>query len=111
MLLLISGLRTIFLSLQDAWNDGLSSKYLDDPDDVEAKRVFDALREYTVEFEARVDKARESVAAGWKCRHESEIDEKILDRLIDTAPLHGGLFLKPGGILIPVAGKIGRAHV
>lgn len=73
------------VSLQDAWNDGLSSKYLEDPDDVEAKRVFDALREYTVEVEARVDKARESLAAGWKGRHESEIDEKILDRLIDTA--------------------------
>ena len=24
----------------------------------------------------------------------------------DTAPLHGGQFLKPGGILIPVAGNV-----
>ena len=29
----------------------------------------------------------------------------------DTAPLHGGLFLKPGGILIPAAGNVTQSAV
>lgn len=71
------------LSLQRAWNEGMEEKYLKDPDDEEAARVFNALSEYTEEVNSLLQKAREELEVKYKGSHESTLNEKCVDRLIE----------------------------
>lgn len=64
--------------LNDLWADGLNDQFLEDQDDPEAKRVFEALQRFTNEVEAAV----EGTAASLRLDYAEVSDKDLRDRAI-----------------------------
>lgn len=75
--------------LNDAWTGGLKDVYIEDPEDVEAKRVFEHLQRYTDE----VDNAVEGTAASLRLDYAQTTDEELWDKAVKQ-------FLKNRGDLV-----------
>jgi len=70
--------------LQKAWADEMYERYLLDPEDKEALRVFEGLKEYTEEVDAAVDEEREALRETYTVFSDEELRTKALNQLIDT---------------------------
>jgi hypothetical protein len=72
------------VSLQDSWNDSLHSKYDEDPEDVDAKRVFAELMRYTEAVNKKVSAGRRGLVKEYESASEAEVLKKALDRAIEV---------------------------
>lgn len=73
--------------LQDAWNDGLRERYAEDPEDLEAKRVFDAMTQFVQDVSDAVEAERKSIRSELKETRNREqlirqvINDQIMSRI------------------------------
>ena len=72
------------LSLQDVWNDGIKDTYALDPDNVEAKRVFNALTEYSEAVDSAVAADRDDYVNDLNDLPSVELRSRAVDRIIET---------------------------
>lgn len=61
------------VGLMDAWEGGLQDKYNEDPEDEEAKAVFEKMKEYQEEVEAAIMDHAESLKAGFEYQSDEEL--------------------------------------
>lgn len=69
--------------LKDAWNDGLSDKYQENPDDLEAKRVFDELQRFEDAVTQAMKGEDEAIRRSFESKTEEELREKVLDQILE----------------------------
>jgi hypothetical protein len=61
--------------LRDAWNEGVAETFIDDPDDIEAKRVHDELEAFLKDVEKEVSDELDS----FRSAHDSMSEKEIID--------------------------------
>lgn len=71
--------------LQAAWNDGLDKKWVLDPEDVDAKRVYDELWRYTEICEKEVEAFREGLVKDYEGYDEDQLRSKALEAAFKQA--------------------------
>lgn len=71
-------------SLQKAWTEGLAEKYDEDPEDEEAKRIYDELVKFSEEVNEAVAEAREDLVAGYEGTPDEDIERQALERALDA---------------------------
>ena len=72
------------ISLEEAWESSLRDVYIQDSDDPEAKRVFDALKKFMDEIEKEVEAEQINLIEGYSDETDEEILEKTLRGFIDA---------------------------
>lgn len=70
--------------LRQSWDEGLSQKYAEDPEDPEAKRVFDELKRFAAQLERRLELEGESIRKDYEAKDESVLRKLVLDQLTET---------------------------
>lgn len=71
-------------SLREAWNDGLFEKWAEDPEDEEAKKVYDELKRFANEVSEATKDERENIIAEYEHVSDEEIFKKTVDKIIDS---------------------------
>ncbi len=74
----------LYESLSEAWNSGLNDRWVSDPEDVEASRVYGLLKEYTEEVEVEIESRREGLKKDLMDEPIETLVERAVDQLIDT---------------------------
>lgn len=70
--------------LYDAWSDGLSDRYALDPEDTEAKRVFEAMQEYLQEVNAKIQSELDRLKNEFE---ETRTDDQLRKTAVENALL------------------------
>lgn len=71
--------------LHDSWAEGgMNDRHAEDPEDPEAKAVFEKLKEFTEEVDGFVEKETVGLRRDWKDVHIDTVREKSLQHLIKT---------------------------
>lgn len=70
--------------LQDAWIEGLDRIYLDNPEDVEAKRVYDEFERFSAELTKRYDKEKEDILAPLRLDSTEELRKQWMKIQIEN---------------------------
>lgn len=78
------------VGLLDAWEgvdgaEGLSARWIEDPDDVEAARVFDALKRYTEQINERVEAERVMLAIPFEPQPDEVLQEQAFENAVRLA--------------------------
>lgn len=68
--------------LTDAWNEGLREKFSEDPEDPDAKPVYDALKRYSDEVEAVMEGEAAALAREYEDAPDSELQRQAVKHLI-----------------------------
>lgn len=68
--------------LYDSWNDGLKDDYARNPDDPEAKRVFEELKRFTMAVEKAVEGERKALLKDYESTSEEELHERAVEFFI-----------------------------
>lgn len=71
------------IGLQTAWADGLKDRWLEDPEDEEANRVYKELSRYIDKVEAEVEAEENELIYEIQDLPEQEIDRRVINRLIE----------------------------
>lgn len=71
--------------LTDRWTDGAKDTYAENPDDPEAKRVFEALKEFAEAVEEEVQKHKKSLMRDFEDKTDEELREQVLARAIEMS--------------------------
>lgn len=74
----------LYESLSEAWNSGLNDKWITDPDDKEASRVYELLKEFTEEVENEIEARREGLKKDLMDEDSDVLLKRAVDQLIDT---------------------------
>ena len=75
--------------LQEAWNNGLEEKWLEDPEDEEAARVYSEIKRYSDKVYAEVEAEENEMVYEMQDLSEEEVDRKVINKLIeDDASRH-----------------------
>lgn len=69
--------------LQDAWNDGLRDKWLEDNKDPEASKVYGELKRYADAIDKAYDADRDDLLLEFDHYSEEELNEKCINALIE----------------------------
>lgn len=70
-------------SLNEAWLSGMEEQYKKDPEDPDAKRIFDELKRYTEQVEEELQSIRSDMIKSYENRPYEELLEKAVDHLIE----------------------------
>lgn len=73
----------LLISLRQAWVDGLEDRYAEDPEDVDAKRVYDELLKFAREVQEAVEDDRENFKMAFEARPYVDILDEAIDQLIE----------------------------
>lgn len=71
-------------SLREAWSDSLYEKWVEDPEDPEAKKVYDELKRFTNEVAAATEDERENILAEYEHVSDEEIFKDTVDKIIES---------------------------
>lgn len=75
------------IGLNEAWSpgseDGLYQRFVTDPEDEEARRVYQELQRFTEEFQARVDARKQDLIYELEDLEDEEINKRVVNRLIE----------------------------
>lgn len=71
-------------SLQESWNDGLLEKWTDDPEDEDAKKVYDELKRFAEQVIEATKDDRENILAEYDHVSDEEIFKDVVDKIIDA---------------------------
>lgn len=71
-------------SLREAWNDGLFEKWAEDPEDGEAKKVYDELKRFANEVAVATEDERVNILAEYEHVSDQEIFKDTVDKIIDS---------------------------
>jgi hypothetical protein len=71
-------------SLQESWNDGLLEKWTDDPEDEDAKKVYDELKRFAEQVIEATKDDRENILAEYEHVSDDEIFKDVVDKIIDA---------------------------
>lgn len=72
------------MSLEGAWNESLRDKFLEDDEDPEAKRVYEALLGFANEIDSEVSAERENLFEDYAQESDDEVYLKALKKLVNT---------------------------
>jgi len=71
------------IGLQTAWNDEMKNRYAVDPEDAEAKRVYDELFKYSKQVQAEIDAEEKELIYEIQDLTTEELDRKVINKLIE----------------------------
>jgi len=72
------------ISLREAWVDGLLDKWTEDPEDEEAKKVYDELKRFAEQVLEASKDDRENILAEYEHISDDEIFKSVVDKIIDA---------------------------
>lgn len=72
-------------SLREAWESKLSDVWVANPEEPEAKRVYDELKRFQAQVEELVDVDRKVIARKFASLSEDKLKKQVLDSFIDVA--------------------------
>jgi hypothetical protein len=72
------------VSLREAWNDGMFEKWTEDPEDEEAKKIYDELKRFTDEVIAATADDRANIIAEYEHIADDEIFKSVVDKIIES---------------------------
>ena len=71
------------IELQDTWNEEFKVKFIDDPEDKDAKAIHDQLERFTVEVEDSINDHEALLISELEDLTEDEINKKVVQKLIE----------------------------
>lgn len=70
--------------LKDAWEDSMKDRWLENNEDPEARRVYEAIKKFSDEVDAEVEPRREGIREGYLRRDVDELQRLIVDRAVEV---------------------------
>ncbi len=74
-------------SLLDSWDNGMGQRFTDDPDDIDAAKVYAEIERFTTQVEAEVEEARGRMEDEWDLSGTPKLQEKVAEILLDRQAL------------------------
>ena len=72
------------ISLEDAWNASIYEKYIEDSEDPEAKRVFEALKKFMDQIDKEIEAEKINLIESFHDDSDEEVLNKVLKKLVES---------------------------
>lgn len=69
--------------LKDAWDDGMSQRYAEDPEDPEAKKVFEELKRFNSTVDELMEQEEEVMAREFETNSDEDLNIKMAKKLVE----------------------------